>query len=77
VRLSPLEPYLMNKFGISSQLAEAIAVTVVILPLTYFSVVFGELIPKTIALRHPQKVLLLGTKLLNFIDNFLSPVITF
>jgi putative hemolysin len=72
-----LEPYLMNKFGISSQLAEAIAVTVVILPLTYFSVVFGELIPKTIALRHPQKVLLLGTKLLNFIDNFLSPVITF
>lgn len=72
-----LEPYIINNYGLSPALAEVIAVTVVILPLTYFSVVFGELFPKTIALKHPLKVLTLGTSVLSFIDRVLSPIVTF
>lgn len=72
-----LEPYIVENYGLSRSLAEAIAVTVVILPLTYFSVVFGELVPKTIALKHPQKILMLGTPLLALIDKAVSPVVTF
>jgi len=72
-----LEPYIVENFGLSRSSAEAIAVTVVILPLTYFSVVFGELVPKTIALKYPLKVLTICTTVLGFIDKGLSPVVTF
>ncbi|HXH32113.1 MAG TPA: hemolysin family protein [Bacteriovoracaceae bacterium] len=72
-----LEPYLVQQFVISKTLAEVIAVAVVIIPLTYFSVVFGELVPKTIAMRYPKEVLNLGTKLISFIDRVLSPIVTF
>lgn len=72
-----LEPYIVENYGLSAAVAQAIAVTVVILPLTYFSVVFGELVPKTIALKHPLKILTLGTKALGTIDHVLSPIVTF
>lgn len=72
-----LEPYIVENYGLSASVAQAIAVTVVILPLTYFSVVFGELVPKTIALKHPLKVLAIGTQALSTIDKILSPIVTF
>lgn len=72
-----LEPYIVKTYGLSPGVAQAIAVTLVILPLTYFSVVFGELVPKTIALKHPLKVLTLGTRALSLIDRGLSPIVTF
>lgn len=34
--------------------AEPIAIGIVVLSITYFSVIFGELVPKSIALRHPE-----------------------
>lgn len=72
-----LEPYFVENYGLSRSLAEAISVTTVIVPLTYFSVVFGELVPKTIALKHPLKVIRMGTNVLNIIDSVLSPIVTF
>ncbi|MGQ9637723.1 MAG: hemolysin family protein [Thermodesulfobacteriota bacterium] len=36
--------------------AEPIAIGMVVISITYFSVIFGELVPKSIALRHPEKV---------------------
>ena len=72
-----LEPYIVQQYGVSNSIAEAIAVAVVIIPLTYFSVVFGELVPKTIALRHPVSVLKVGTNFLSVIDRLLSPIVTF
>lgn len=72
-----LEPFLIKKFNLSPTLAEALAVSSVILPLTYLSVVFGELIPKTFALRFPLKILRVGTKILFLIDKGLSPIVGF
>lgn len=72
-----LEPFIVENYGLSRSLAEAIAVTVVILPLTYFSVVFGELVPKTFALKHPLKIIGFGTKILGLIDRILSPIVSF
>jgi putative hemolysin len=72
-----LEPWMVEKYAISHSMAEAISVTVVIVPLTYFSVVFGELVPKSIALKHPIKVIEFGTTILGLIDRFLSPIVSF
>lgn len=71
-----LEPYIISRFGLSGTLAEAISVAIVIIPLTYFSVVFGELVPKTIALKHPVRVISFGTRILSVFDKILSPVVS-
>ena len=71
-----LEPYLVNKWQVNRFLAEALAILLVVLPLTYLSVVFGELVPKTLALRHPTKIALRGARWLSIADRLLSPVIS-
>ena len=36
--------------------AEPIAIGIVVVVITYFSVIFGELVPKSIALMHPETI---------------------
>ena len=47
--------------------AGPISIGIVVLVLTYFSLIFGELIPKSIALMHPEKI---GLWTARSIDNF-------
>lgn len=42
--------------------AEPIAISIVVILITYFSVIFGELVPKSIALTHPEKFGLLTAR---------------
>lgn len=70
------EPYLIQRFDLSATLAEVLAVISIILPLTYTTVVFGELVPKTIALRHPARILIYGTNILSLFERILSPLVT-
>lgn len=70
-----IEPYFMNQFGLREAYAEALAVAIVVLPLTYFSVVAGELVPKTLALRNPRRIVLAGAKWLFLADRVLSPIV--
>jgi len=53
-----LAPVFRVRFGISETMAEALSVLLVVIPLTAFMIVFGELIPKVYALRNPERVLL-------------------
>ena len=71
-----LEPYLIG-LGMNPIVAEVLAILIVVLPLTYLSVVFGELVPKTFALRNASKIVLKGNRALVIIDRFLSPAISF
>ncbi len=50
-----------------SLMAGPISIGIVVLVLTYFSLIFGELIPKSIALMHPEKI---GLWTARSIDNF-------
>ena len=45
-----------QQFDLFKNSAEEIALTITILTITYFSIVIGELVPKTIALSNPEKI---------------------
>lgn len=57
----------MVPFKVISAGAEPIAISIVVILITYFSVIFGELVPKSIALMHPEKI---GLRTARSIDIF-------
>jgi putative hemolysin len=71
-QLSPL----FEKLGISESTADTLAIGLVVIPLTYFTVVIGELIPKTLALRHSMAVGLAAAPWLSLFDCILGPLVT-
>ena len=71
-QLSPL----FEKLGVNESTSDTLAIGVVVIPLTYFTVVIGELIPKTLALRHSLAVGLAAAPWLSFFDCVLGPLVT-
>ncbi len=70
-----LSPLFMDYFNISEKASEIISVVAVVVPLTYLSVVIGELVPKTLALRFPMRFAKLGSYFLSGMDRFFAPVV--
>lgn len=70
-----LEPYFIQKFGMREIIAESLAVVLVVLPITYLSVVVGELVPKSLALRNPAKIVLGGAKWLFIFDRIFASLV--
>ena len=71
-----LEPLLRNHLGLNEATAEFIAIATVVVPITYLNVVIGELVPKTLALRDPTRIVLKTARWLVFFDRILAPVVT-
>jgi putative hemolysin len=71
-----IAPYLMQVLKFPEKLADVLSVAFVVIPITYLSVVVGELVPKTLALRNPTKIVLAGANALFIVDRVLSPIIT-
>lgn len=71
-----LSPGIERSLGVSEGVSEFIAIALVTIPLTYFNVVLGELVPKTISLKRPTQIALLAAPWLKVFDRALSPLIT-
>ncbi len=71
-----LSPYLLSHFQISQHTADFLAIALVVLPISYMSVVVGELLPKTLALRHPLTIALWTAQSLYIGEKVLSPAVT-
>lgn len=54
-----LVPLLINLGAMAEPAAQSIAITLVLLFLTLLQIVFGELLPKSVALRYPERLALL------------------
>lgn len=67
-----LEPVLRPVAG---QHAELAALGVVVVLVSYLSLVFGELVPKSLALRHSERYALLIAPTLNFIAGIARPLV--
>jgi putative hemolysin len=72
-----IEPYFQNQFRMTESMAEFISILLVVLPLTYLSVVIGELVPKSLALKNPVRIALLGSRPLLIADRIFSPAVSF
>lgn len=72
-----LGPYIQIKTGLAQHYAEALAISIVVVPLTFLSVIFGELVPKTLALRNPIKIALVSAAWLERLDTVFLPIIDF
>lgn len=70
-----LSPYLEGRFGSSESVSEVIGIIFIVIPLTYLSVVAGELVPKTLALRDPLRIALKSAKWLMLADRALTPIV--
>lgn len=71
-----LSPYFQTQLSLSEEASELLAIISVVIPITYFSVVIGELVPKTLALRYPVKFAKLGGQFLGLLDRIFAPIVS-
>lgn len=71
-----ITPWIIANFQLNEFIAEIISLILVVVPLTYVSVVIGELVPKTLALRRPLFMASVSAPWLQKISVLISPVIT-
>jgi putative hemolysin len=71
-----LSPIIENWFGFTDNTSDTIAIVIVVVPLTYFTVVIGELVPKTLALKYTLGFALRAAPWLSFSDKLLGPLVT-
>lgn len=70
-----LSPHYQKLLNVSEELSETLAIITVVIPLTYFSVVIGELVPKTLALRFSMRFAKIGSVFLIGLDKIFSPIV--
>src|SRR5699024_5560928 len=56
--------------------SEAIAVGIVLTIITYFSLVFGELVPKRLALNSPERIAALVAPIMQFVSIIVRPFVS-
>jgi putative hemolysin len=62
--------------GVRASIAEAVGVGLVVAVITYFSLVIGELVPKQIALRDPEKIAVRVAPAMTAMATIASPVVS-
>jgi putative hemolysin len=63
--------------GLRASIAEAVGVGLVVAVITYFSLVIGELVPKQIALRDPEKIAARVAPAMTALARIASPIVSF
>ena len=67
---------LIDKISFLAPYSYAISFTIVIVLITYFSLVLGELVPKRIALSNPEKIATNVSGLMSFVSKLASPFVS-
>ena len=62
-------------FNIAPATLNTIIVVIITLILSYFTLIFGELVPKQIAMRNAEKIALNLSGLINFLSKIINPIV--
>jgi putative hemolysin len=60
--------------GMEESLADPLGVSIVVALITYFTLIAGELVPKQVALRNPEKIALLVSPAMTWLAKLASPI---
>ena len=69
-------PYLQYTLGISATLSIILAMVLLIIPLTFVIIVFGELVPKMIALNNKEWIVLRLSPVMRVLSQAIHPVVS-
>jgi putative hemolysin len=70
-----IKPVLMDSFGFSPSLAGFLAITLIVVPLTFVTIMLGELVPKVFAMRHTEWVCLRLSPLMRWFSYVAWPAV--
>lgn len=70
-----LAPVLMQRFGLTDAVADFLAVSCLVIPLSGLTIVFAELVPKMFAIRNNERVILLLSPTMRWISRLFYPAI--
>ncbi len=70
-----LSPFYEARLGVNEDVAEGLAILSVVVPIAFLSVVIGELVPKTLALKFPMRFAKFGGTFLHFLDKVFAPFV--
>ena len=65
----------MPHLGLRAGIAEAVGVGLVVAVITYFSLMVGELVPKQIALRNPERIAVRVAPAMTMLARIAAPVV--
>jgi putative hemolysin len=69
-------PYLHDRLGIHETLSGILAIVLLIIPLTFVIIVFGELVPKMFALNNKEKIVLKLSPAMKVLSQAIHPVVS-
>ncbi|WP_408097144.1 hemolysin family protein [Peredibacter sp. HCB2-198] len=71
-----LTPWLMTSFQLDEKVSESLSIFFVVVPLTVLSVIIGELVPKSLAIRYSYAICLFLSPALKVADKILGVLVT-
>lgn len=69
-------PYLQNRWGISQTFSHMLVIAILVIPLTFVTIVFAELVPKMIALNNKEPVMLRLSPVMKVLSQIAHPVVS-
>ena len=70
-----ISPWLKGRLHVSSQAADFLAITAVVIPLSAVTITLGELVPKTIAIKNSERVCLLLSPVMKYFSYVMYPTV--
>jgi putative hemolysin len=71
-----LNPYFQQNFGLSKEFAEFLSLVTLIIPLSSFTIIFAELIPKIYAIKNSEQVILKLSRMMKYFAVVANPVVS-
>jgi putative hemolysin len=70
-----VSPFIQQRLGLGEGSATVLAIAIVAIPLMFVTIVVGELVPKALALRHPEHIALAGARGLQLLERAFLPIV--
>jgi putative hemolysin len=70
-----VSPFLQQRLGLGEGPATVLAIGIVAIPLMFVTIVVGELVPKALALRHPEHIAVAGARGLQLLERAFLPIV--